>query len=528
MIGRFNRRHCAWRRAGFPAGRRCPEHPSTPQIHFVKKFSWPLVALAVVVTLGWAISSCRKINEATELGGGLVPPVDNINTFDTVLDVHSNNVLRGDDSAFVGPSDEMAIGALNNDPEFGKTTADLYFHFGPTVYKRYPFVHRDSLPTIDSVVLSIGYTGNYYGDTSAQVTFNVAEITDAEFKDSSNYAVNHAPFQTGASLGSKTFRLRELNDSVPIGIARDTFKVANVVRIKLNNSIGERLKNTDTSVIGSFNSYGNFYRDFKGIAVTASSAENAIGYFTLADTVKTRLIVYYHEAAGQVRDTSSASFPHGIYGAGYQTTSGSSNDLKPRGTQANLIQRTPGGPFQAALGNGIANDEVVYIQSEPGSGATIHIPGLSTLSNRVVHRAELIVTREPNVANNLFPAPPNLLLARGSGLDTLRGVTDDSLTATIPSGSVNASLFGGNLMDDGTYRFNLTRHVQGIITNARPNDTLFLFAPFRYILKDTRFFGGQRAITVLPRIAYGRVAVSGGAFADRTRRMRMRIVYSKL
>ena len=35
--------------------------------------------------------SCKKINEATELGGDLIPVVDNVNTFEVALSAISNN-----------------------------------------------------------------------------------------------------------------------------------------------------------------------------------------------------------------------------------------------------------------------------------------------------------------------------------------------------------------------------------------------------------------------------------------------------
>ena len=41
--------------------------------------------------------------------------------------------------------------------------------------------------------------------------------------------------------------------------------------------------------------------------------------------------------------------------------------------------------------NNPAGDNFVYIQTSPGSYATLKIPGLTGLSNRIIHRAELIM-----------------------------------------------------------------------------------------------------------------------------------------
>ena len=82
--------------------------------------------------------SCTRINEATELGGDLIPPVDNVNTFEANLETQTNNALFHDTSRLL-LSDAVALGALN-DPEFGKTEADLYFSLSSSAYGTYPFI----------------------------------------------------------------------------------------------------------------------------------------------------------------------------------------------------------------------------------------------------------------------------------------------------------------------------------------------------------------------------------------------------
>ena len=63
-----------------------------------------------------------------------------------------------------------------------------------------------------------------------------------------------------------------------------------------------------------------------------------------------------------------------------------------RSASANLIKRDyTGTPIAAAVKAALTPDELVYIQNTPGSFATIKIPGLAGLNNRVVHRAELIM-----------------------------------------------------------------------------------------------------------------------------------------
>ncbi|MEN9525507.1 MAG: hypothetical protein RLZZ256_891, partial [Bacteroidota bacterium] len=79
-----------------------------------------------------ALSSCTRINESTQLGGDLIPPVDNINTFEAFLttEADNRNLL---DTTKVYFNDELALGHIN-DPEFGSTHADAYFNISHPNY----------------------------------------------------------------------------------------------------------------------------------------------------------------------------------------------------------------------------------------------------------------------------------------------------------------------------------------------------------------------------------------------------------
>ena len=115
-----------------------------------------LLIIAIVGTVAILFSGCKKINEATELGGGLIPPIDNINTFETYLDIETDNKLFSDTTK-VYYSDDLALGNIGNDPEFGYTHADAYFNISQGYdYAYHPFINKDSV-IIDSVILSLAY-----------------------------------------------------------------------------------------------------------------------------------------------------------------------------------------------------------------------------------------------------------------------------------------------------------------------------------------------------------------------------------
>lgn len=479
----------------------------------MKKFSPALVLLSVSFIL--AFFSCKKINEATDLGGDLIPGMDNVNTFDISLNaITQNSVLtsfiKNDSGHRVAYNDLVALGQIN-DPEFGQVHANFSFSLSAPSYKTYPFIpNKDTIRAIDSVVLFLRYAGAY-GDTLSNGTQSVTVheipftgLTTSLNEDSSYRFNDPASDFTGTQVGSSSFTIRTLKDSFTIVQAYDTFKVANVVRIKLDPSIGVKLAQMDTT--GGYKNDSLFKTIFNGLAVRTVSGGNALSYFNLADTA-TKLVVHYrYNASGKDTARATAIYRHST------------------GGQSNYINVQPGGNWLASLNNPAADK--IYIQSSPsGSYASIVIPGLTSLSNKVIHRAEIIATKVPSAGDNIFRTPPRLFL------DRLRHNTDSSYLferdLTIGSdGSIGYDVFGGTLKGND-YRFNITRYVQGIITRGERNDTLRLWAPLASY--EYSSFAGSYYRFPLPvngRVADGRVVLGGGTYPDPNARLRLRIVYS--
>jgi hypothetical protein len=485
----------------------------------VEKFRLALLFSVLSIAL---FSSCKKINEATNLGGDLIPAVDNINTFEAILETQSNNAPYNDSSE-LGFSDRVALGSLN-DPEFGTTKAEVYFSISAASYGTYPFVtsapnNSDSLQ-IDSVVLSLAYTGAY-GDTNSQHKVHVFEIDqNSGFVDTTLFMFAHPDFSTvGSELGSKTYTINTLNDSYAVGFKTDTPKIANVLRIPLNKSLGTRFANYDISSgpNGAFSTDSAFKSVFRGLALKVDNlgGNGGLSYFSLTDT-STKLTVFFRNRKSTgVWDTARVDFSH------------------TRNGQANIIKRTPSGNYTGYLANGPAPDDKIYLQSSPGgSYASIFIPGLNTFGNKVIHRAELIVTKIPSAnpaSDQIFTPPARLMLDRINKTRDTTFILQNDLTPGL-DGSISFDVFGGNLRLDNTYRINITRHVQGIITRHEPNDTLRLYAPLRTTLWASNLAKEQNPISIpiLSRIADGRAVLAGGSYPDPNVRMRLRIIYSNL
>ncbi|MDQ3682469.1 MAG: DUF4270 domain-containing protein, partial [Bacteroidota bacterium] len=357
----------------------------------MKKYHEILFSSFIVFFLLISFNSCKKINEATQLGDDLIPPIDNVNTFEVSFKTETNNALYND-STKLRFNDDIALGHINNDPEFGQTNASVYFNILPVIPtgsspKIYPFFNKDSTLIIDSVILSLSYRGNY-GDTQSLQTVRVFEIAQtSNFSNDSGYKFTQPNFlTTGGQLGSKTFAISSLNDSLQLVRKKDTTRVGNVLRIPLNNTLGERFARYDTSNSsnGGFRSDSIFFKLFRGLAIKADATGNGLAYFNLSDQAKTKLTVYFRVRKNGIIDTTATDF--------YHLTNG----------QANIINRTPANGYASYLGNTAADDDKIYLQSDPGSIASIKIPELDNFPNSIIHRAELIISRLSSLQDIIF------------------------------------------------------------------------------------------------------------------------------
>ena len=455
------------------------------------------------------LSSCRKINEPTELGNDLIPAVDNITTFDTTLSVETYNDLFSilNDSTRSTSANEHFLGEITNDPLFGKTEASLFLELKPSVYPFQFAAPKDSLH-IDSVVLVLSYKSTY-GDSVAPHNVNVFEIDPSNnFRFDTAYLIRERPFANqGPLLGTMNNVIPwRLQDSVHL-FQEDA---NNQLRIKLNNSFGQRLLDYDTSV---YNSDSAFKISFKGFEITAKGGNSLLG-FQLSDT-NTKLAIYYQYSGDGKKAVSYFRF----------------NGLS---ASANYVKRDYTGSQLATYQGGVTPDNLVFIQNTPGSFATIKIPALRNLNNRVIHRAELIIEQVYDPSDAIFTPPDFLYVdAFDSTKSNFRTIPFD--VAIDATGNLNFQSFGmvGRKTVDGSgnpitiWNFNLTRYIQHVVKQALPVYDLRLHTP--YFTYDLYTFGTTDTETFIPintNYAVGRVRVGGGNHP--TQRMRLRIVYSKI
>ncbi|HSQ43756.1 MAG TPA: DUF4270 family protein [Ginsengibacter sp.] len=478
---------------------------------FIRLFKTALPIYILLIFLSWR---CTKI-DTTNLGGNLIPPVDNIHTFDTTLSVIANNFDTGVcDSVY--RTDLHALGFINNDPFFGKTTASMYFEMKPQYFPfAFPAAGKDSL-LLDSAVLILHYSSTY-GDTLTPQKVLVYKLNDAFSRDTTYTTCNVFNYNSSEVIGEQTFIPARLTDSIHAR-AEDS---KNQLRIRLSDAFANTFISDSSVIFGSDSTFKIF---FKGFALIADQmfGGNAINYFDLGNA-DTRLSFYLRSTLNGVKDTTRIDFPFTVY-------SGEANSVvRERGTSE----------ISGNLTHPATGDSILYVQTSPGSYAELKIPGLTGLSNRVIHRAELIVDQVySGLPSDKYLTTPDYLYLDMRDTSINAGYRPIPCDFKTSSGSPNFSYFGGTrkIINDGSghpvseYVFNISRYVQSIVTKGAKNATLRLSSPYSITNSISIVDDCGNAVAPfnfpLNNIADGGVKLNGTN--NTSTRIRLHIIYSTL
>ena len=487
----------------------------------------PIATAAFLFSL--IIAGCTKL-DTTDIGSDLLPAVDNVNTFDTIISINTSQGVFSSDSTKVVNTDDHVVGKITNDPLFGTTDAGIYVQFKPTFFPYYYGNANDTIIGFDSVVLCLSYKG-FWGDSLTQplklevrqVALNAGGLWDSIYQTK---PVTYAPPVGGPLLGSTVVNFASIGNYFKYSNGKDSAN--NQIRIKISPSaFASALYTQDSAGNHTFKS-DSLYKLFdNGLAITASSG-NGLLYTNLTDSAS-KLEIHFRRKNGGVTDTSYSAFR-------LFTAFGSS--ISPSATVNNIVRNRP-----AQVSNPPATE--IYLQTAPGTYANLSIPALSTLSNRIIHRAEIIVEQVPfSQPSDTYFSPPNFLYLdlKDTGTTdkwkpiyfdlnpTVSYDPDFKTNSYYPGAGIDFAYFGGFVRDKTDvfnnpikfYNFNITRYVQQIVTKHTNNYQLRLYAPYDIVYP-------QYALDVIPfnnRIARGRVKVGSGT--NPNYKMRLRIVYSKL
>lgn len=493
-----------------------------------------LIGYIVLVIVNWG---CTKL-DTTGLGSDLIPVVDNVNTFRDTLDIISTQGIF-DDTFKITSTVNNVLGSINNDVLFGNTRADMYLQMKPLAFPYYFGGAKDTLLEVDSVVLCLGYAG-FWGDSNAIQNLQVYQINEQSFADSpTNYRnIKYQPavFPTPISPVIPV-DIRKVNDSMRL--RRDS--VINQIRLKLNTDFAQQLFSRDSSDNPSNNAFRNdsiFRRFYNGFAIkTVGGTGNALMYVNLT-AFTTRLEVYFKRklSGSGALDTSRNTFS--------LLTSDLSNNIRSAST--NYIEKAYSGNVMAPSPNHL------YMVTGPGTYANIKVLKMDTLSNRIVHRAEIYMEQDPEnaVYDSIFSPPSYMyldLVDTGAtkwkplyfDLNPNESYDPDYKKPFYPyypvNSGVNFSYYGGfarwryNYLGQKVvyYTINITRHVQQIVTKGTPNYSMRLFPAYNF--SYPQYTAGLNTYLGFNNpLANGRIRLKSGSYPDEQLKMKMIITWSKI
>lgn len=420
------------------------------------------LALLLFVSLALLVASC---NENTILPPDLIPPIDNINTFqDTTLVVLTHNIyqdsvltggLNGSTRVSNSTSYYHALGVITNDLIFGKTVAGFHVEALPPSNL---FTYKGTNAIVDSIILAIPYRSSF-GDTINAIpqTFNVYRSLTSFNRDSAQYETTLDSYNPSEIMASQTVNFNTFKTDSPLVGTAKTFPQ---LRFKLANWFTDSLNAQITlGANGAMATYALYNQWWKGfyVAPADSNIGNTLGYF---NTYGTRMYVYYrYTNSSSTQDTTNSIF-------GFDASNSN---------RFNHITRNYAGSLanQYLNTNNPLGDSILFLQSEPGLAAVLSFPNLNTIDNHIINKAELTF-------NSYYPTSHMIDTIKAGLLPRLQVFKVDD--AGVDKIVTDYSTFGTNFVDGKRfqvsflgmtfvqYKFTLTETFQKAISQK---DTTF-------------------------------------------------------
>lgn len=393
-----------------------------------------LVAAIIVL-----ITSC---NESSELGLEILPGQDLFNVEEILVKDQISAFANNEYGIVTSRSTYNLIGSLN-DPLFGQTNVNFATQVRLSAYPDF-----GSNPVVDSTYLYLYYRG-VYGDTITPQHLTIYELTqsidaDEEYKQD----VDLKSLASTIPVGEHTFTPKVELDSA----TQDT--LYQVIKIPIDNSIGEKLSTADSLDLISNDVFLEFFKGFyieaEEINTPGSGSLLKLEAASSSTFQGSALVVYYDNDENESEgDTLSSAFIITEYSARVN----------------NIMHDYTGTPFVDEMDQEIEQDEYIFIQPTGGLKSLIEIEqleGWRDSLNTSINKAELVFQVD-TVASDLenYPPPSSLILTF---------VDVDSVERLPIDYYFNPTFYGGYLLSDYTYHFNITQHLQRVINVLDPED----------------------------------------------------------
>ena len=230
-----------------------------------------------------ALAACKKSPET--IGNGLISDDNHIGMYHTdALELVCHSYL---DSIGTKNVSNGLLGSIN-DPVFGLSQA------GFCTQLRFSAAGQNfgTNPIVDSVVMQL-YLSGYYGDTTTWQTVHAYQLTDTLSSDTSYYNYTEVAIDGTDYANGYQFQPHPRTKMHVVGT--DTVGQP-IIRIPLNNSLGEYLIHLDSTV---YKDPALFKAQFHGLCLKCDPApgNGSICYINLTNNTFTTLQLYYHNAA---------------------------------------------------------------------------------------------------------------------------------------------------------------------------------------------------------------------------------------
>lgn len=363
---------------------------------------------------------------------------------------------RGSNSVSTVNITNRFLGALD-DPITGGVQFEQYFKLSRSTANP-----EFDGATIDSVILSINYGDQTYGDPTEVHTLEVFELIDPF--DNVDTIFANDPVMHGPLLGSETFIPAPEDTILIIQHGQGTVQeLSPQIRIPLDISIGEAIIN-DTSIIASDSALQQF---LPGLLLRSRSV-NSVYSLNLSPTLNNAALspngvtIYY-----ELNDTTRAQYKLNIDS---ELASFFEHDF----TRGSVID---------AIDDEVYGDSLLVIQGLAGVNVELDFNDIYRLEGEVLNYAELtMVVANADIdpmAEDLYP-PSDILVGRYDEEDSTRLVSTRDFAVAVEESDIGR-LFGGIIEEvdiDGEtvmqIRINVTSHLREVLDGTLEDDKVVM------------------------------------------------------
>jgi hypothetical protein len=276
-------------------------------------------------------------------------------------------------STNIGAPIYEAVGGMV-DPYFGTMTGATYFQVIPSTFDTSIYTGE----TIDSAVLVLPYSGFTYGSTAtdSMATYQVFYMADSIGFYNNYYAFSTKAIDANFPLSAPaTLNIAHLDDSILVtGINHSGLRIKLNLPVVMNHIIPAL---TAVSATGNAQDFINL---FNGICVRTADSRvfhSAMPYFELDGTdaySEAGILVYYHPTGTAVDSDNIEA---------YYFNTGICAHFN------NVTKSYAHYPINNLLHSTQANDNVIALQNQPGASIDIVIPGIKSIPNGIISKAEI-------------------------------------------------------------------------------------------------------------------------------------------